>query len=73
MSVRAHSLQLTCCSGSSLLPTNAGRWPFEQWGHFLPEQTTAVSILDRLPHHATVVVTSGESHRMKDREAPTSS
>ncbi len=21
-------------------------WPFEQWGRFLPEQTTAVSILD---------------------------
>jgi DNA replication protein DnaC len=55
----------------------ASHWPFEQWGHFLPEQTTAVSILDRLLHHATVVVTSGESHRMKDarhhREAPTSS
>lgn len=54
----------------------ASHWPFEQWGHFLPEQTTAVSILDRLLHHATVVVTSGESHRMKDarnhREAATS-
>ncbi|WP_456094169.1 IS21-like element helper ATPase IstB [Nakamurella alba] len=53
----------------------ASHWPFEQWGHFLPEQTTAVSILDRLLHHATVVVTNGESHRMKDarhhREATT--
>ena len=53
----------------------ASHWPFDQWGHFLPEQTTAVSILDRLLHHATVVVTHGESHRMKDarnhREAPT--
>jgi DNA replication protein DnaC len=53
----------------------ASHWPFEQWGHFLPEQTTAVSILDRLLHHATVVVTHGESHRMKDarhhREATT--
>ncbi len=44
----------------------ASHWPFEQWGHFLPEHTTAVSILDRLLHHATVVVTQGESHRMKD-------
>ena len=25
-----------------------------QWGRFLPEQTTAVRILDRLLHHATV-------------------
>jgi len=45
------------------------------WGHFLPEQTTAVSILDRLLHHATVVVTHGESRRMQDarnhREAHT--
>jgi DNA replication protein DnaC len=41
-------------------------WPFEQWGRFLPEQTTAVSILDRLLHHATVVITDGESYRMKD-------
>jgi DNA replication protein DnaC len=53
----------------------ASHWPFEQWGHFLPEQTTAVSILDRLLHHATVVITTGESHRMKDarnhREATT--
>jgi DNA replication protein DnaC len=53
----------------------ASHWPFENWGHFLPEQTTAVSILDRLLHHATVVVTHGESRRMQDarnhREAPT--
>jgi DNA replication protein DnaC len=34
-------------------------WPFEQWGRFLPEQTTAVSILDRLLHHATVAATNG--------------
>ena len=44
----------------------ASHWPFEQWGHFLPEHTTAVSILDRLLHHATIVVTEGESHRMRD-------
>jgi DNA replication protein DnaC len=29
----------------------ASHWPFEQWGRFLPEQTTAASILDRLLHH----------------------
>ena len=33
---------------------------FDQWGRFLPEHTTAVSILDRLPHHATVVRLTAE-------------
>lgn len=40
-------------------------WPFEEWGRFLPEHTTAVSLLDRLLHHAIVVATQGESYRMK--------
>lgn len=44
----------------------ASHWPFEDWGHFLPEQTTAVSLLDRLLHHASVVVTQGESYRMRE-------
>jgi hypothetical protein len=26
-------------------------WPFESWGPFLPENTTVVSLLDRLLHH----------------------
>jgi DNA replication protein DnaC len=43
----------------------ASHWPFEQWGRFLPEHTTAVSLLDRLLHHAHVVVTDGESYRMR--------
>jgi len=34
-------------------------WPFESWGRFLPEHTTAVSLLDRLLHHCHVVITSG--------------
>ena len=38
---------------------------FEQWGRILPEHTTAASILDRLLHHATIVVTSRESYRMR--------
>ncbi len=41
-------------------------WPFEQWGRFLPEHTTAASMLDRLLHHAVVVTTEGESFRMKE-------
>jgi DNA replication protein DnaC len=47
----------------------ASHWPFEQWGRFLPEHTTAASILDRLLHHATIVVTTGESFRMKQSKA----
>ncbi len=41
-------------------------WPFEDWGRFLPEHSTAVSLLDRLLHHAVVVATQGESFRMKE-------
>jgi len=44
-------------------------WPFEQWGRFLPEHTTAVSLLDRLLHHSVVVVTDGESFRMRQARA----
>jgi len=44
----------------------ASHWSFEDWGRFLPEHTTAVSLLDRLLHHATTVVTSGQSHRMRE-------
>ena len=44
----------------------ASHWPFEDWGRFLPNETTAVSLLDRLLHHAIVVVTDGGSFRMRE-------
>ena len=44
----------------------ASHFGFNEWGHFLPEHTTAASLLDRLIHHSTVVVTSGESYRMRE-------
>ena len=47
----------------------ASHWPFEDWGRFIPEHTTAVSLLDRLLHHAVIVATHGESHRMKEARA----
>jgi DNA replication protein DnaC len=47
----------------------ASHRPFDQWGTFLPEHTTAVSMLDRLLHHAVVVVTEGESFRMKEAKS----
>ena len=46
-------------------------WPFDQWGRFLPEHTTAVSLLDRLLHHSIVVVTEGESFRMRQARTRT--
>ena len=47
----------------------ASHWPFDQWGRFLPEPSTAVSLLDRLVHHSIVVVTDGESYRMREAKA----
>ncbi len=44
----------------------ASHWPFDQWGRFLPQPSTAASLLDRLLHHAVIVVTDGESFRMKE-------
>ena len=44
-------------------------WPFESWGRFLPEHTTAVSMLDRLLHHCHIVITNGDSYRMKQARA----
>src|SRR5437773_235769 len=44
----------------------ASHWPFEDWGTFLPIPSTAAALLDRLLHHAIVVVTSGESWRLKE-------
>jgi DNA replication protein DnaC len=44
-------------------------WPFESWGRFLPEHTTAVSMLDRLLHHCHVVITNGDSYRMRQARA----
>jgi DNA replication protein DnaC len=47
----------------------ASHWPFEEWGRFLPIPSTATSLLDRLLHHAVVVVTSGDSFRMREARA----
>jgi DNA replication protein DnaC len=47
----------------------ASHHAFEDWGRFLPETTTAGSLLDRLIHHSVVVVTKGESYRMREAKA----
>lgn len=43
----------------------ASHWPFDQWGRFLPEHTTATALLDRLLHHGHVLITDGDSYRMR--------
>ena len=45
--------------------------PFETWGRFLPDQPTAVSLLDRLCHHAHIITTTGDSYRLKHRTGGT--
>ena len=50
-------------------PGIASHWPFDQRGRFPPGHTTAVSLLDRLLHHANVVVTDGDSYRMRQARA----
>ncbi len=47
----------------------ASHWPFEEWGRFLPEHSTAVALLDRLLHHATVLQIDGDSYRMRTHRA----
>jgi DNA replication protein DnaC len=47
----------------------ASHWPFEDWGTFLPVPSTAAAVLDRLLHHSVVIVTSGESWRLKEARA----
>jgi DNA replication protein DnaC len=45
----------------------ASHSPFDAWGKFLPDQPTAVSLLDRLCHHAHIIATNGDSYRLKHR------
>jgi DNA replication protein DnaC len=49
----------------------ASHWPFDQWGRFLPEHTTATALLDRLLHHGHVLVTEGDSYRMLEARTRT--
>ena len=45
----------------------ASHSPFDQWSKFLPDQPTAVSLLDRLCHHAHIITTTGDSYRLRHR------
>lgn len=51
--------------GSLILTSNL---PFTQWaGTFADDQTLTAAMLDRLLHHAHIVLISGESYRLKDK------
>jgi DNA replication protein DnaC len=39
---------------------------FERWTRFLPDETVATAILDRLLHHCHVVRLQGESFRLRE-------
>lgn len=50
-------------TGSIILTTNR---PFKQWGKlFGNDNTLAAAVVDRLVHHAEIVVIEGDSYRMK--------
>jgi DNA replication protein DnaC len=48
---------------SLIVTTNVA---FERWTAFLPEETVATAILDRLLHHCHVIRLSGESYRLRE-------
>lgn len=41
--------------------------PFEKWTQVFPDEMTATAVIDRLVHHGSVFVFSGESHRLRNR------
>lgn len=51
-----------------ILTTNR---PFKEWSEVFPNATCIVTMLDRLLHHADVVVIEGESYRVRESEQET--
>ncbi len=51
---------------STIVTTNR---PFSEWGEVFPNAACVVSLIDRLVHHADIVVFEGESYRMKEAKA----
>ncbi len=40
--------------------------PFAEWSEVFPNAACVVSIVDRLVHHSEIMVTEGESYRMRE-------
>lgn len=49
-------------TGSILVTTNR---PFKDWGQIFNDNTLASAVVDRLTHHAEIIIIEGESYRMK--------
>jgi DNA replication protein DnaC len=41
--------------------------PFERWTEIFPDEMNATAVIDRLVHHGSVFVFSGESYRLRTR------
>ena len=41
---------------------------FSDWTQFLGDPTMTTALLDRLTHHAEIVILNGESYRFKQRQ-----
>lgn len=48
---------------STIVTTNR---PFSEWNEVFPNAACVVSIVDRLVHHAEIIVLEGESYRMHE-------
>lgn len=53
---------------SLVLTTNLA---FSQWPSIFPNATSAVALIDRVVHHADILVIEGESYRRREAEADT--
>jgi len=51
--------------GSIILTSNTS---FSAWGSLLGDEVLATALLDRLLHHAEVIMINGRSYRMKERQ-----
>jgi len=50
--------------GSIIVTSNRG---FDQWGEILGDAMVAAALIDRLVHHATMIVLKGKSYRLRER------
>jgi len=42
----------------------------EDWGKLIGDVPSAIAILDRFLHHATVIAITGKSYRLRNQKAP---
>ncbi len=62
------SFQLTARRYEKMSAVFASNKAFSQWNEVFAGVTIASAILDRVPHHCTVISIKGESYRLKGRK-----